>query len=147
MLENASKFTVGLEADFGAVFEFGFDFDFGIAGDFAIDFWHREATFVIGDEFAVAFDDFWVDESGEIRVVFVFKIVANDDDAAIDAHLRGGHGGRKLVRVLFFPIERKFAHVGDDFLNFIINYANFGGFLAKSRIGSGDDFFHSVIIS
>lgn len=44
------------------------------------------------------------------------------------------------MRVGFFPIEGSFGHFGDDVFDLVGNLPNFGGFLAKTRIWSSDDF-------
>ena len=102
--EGAGEVIFGSQADFGAVFEEGFDLDFLGAGNEAVEFGNGEAAFVVGLGFAVGFDDFGVDEGGEGVFGFVLEVVADDDNALVDAELGGGHGGRELVGVLFFPL-------------------------------------------
>ncbi len=112
--ESAGEGIFGLDADGGAVFEEGFDFDFGGARNFAVNGGDGEATFVVDGGFAFGFDDFWVDEGGEGLVLFVVEVVADDDNAAVEAELGGGHGRREFIGVVFFPFERSLAHFGDD---------------------------------
>ena len=64
-------------------------------------------------------------------ILFVIKIVANDDNTTINAKLWGGHGSRELVRMLFFPSEGVFSHFGNNILDLVVDHAYFGGFLAK----------------
>ena len=142
VLEDAGELAVGFDADFGAVFEDGFDFDFLVAGNFAVDFRNGETALVIGKDFAVFFDDFWVDKGGKTGVFLVFEVVADDDDAFVHAHLRGGHGGGKFVRMTGFPVNRKLAHIGDDLLDFAVDASDFGRLLTQARVGGSDDFFH-----
>lgn len=92
--EGASEIIVGFDADFTTILELGFDFDFAGTGDETIDFGDREAAFVLGDGATFGADDFGIDEGGKGIVLFVIKIVTYDNDALIDTHLGGGHGGR-----------------------------------------------------
>ena len=64
-------------------------------------------------------------------VVFVVEIIADDDDAAIDAELWSGHGGGELVWVVLFPFKRVLIHLGDDIFDLIINNSDLGGFFAE----------------
>ena len=101
--QGAGEVIFGFQADFGAVFEEGFDLDFFGAGDEAVEFGNGEAAFVVGLRFAVGFDDFGVDEGGKGVFGLVLKIVADDDDALVDAELGGGHGGGEFIGVLLLP--------------------------------------------
>ncbi len=144
--KGAGEKTFGLQANFVAVLEKGFNFYLAGATDFAVDFWHRETAFEIGFDFAFGADDFGVDESGKMVIGFVIEVVADNDNALVDAELRGGHGGRKFVGVLFFPFEGFCDHVANDFLGFGGDFANFGGFSAETRVRSDDNVFHWYIL-
>lgn len=143
--KGAGEGIFGFDADGSAVFEEGFDFDFGGARDFAVDGGDREATFVVDGGFAFGFDDFWVDESSEGLVLFVVEVVADDDDTAVEAELRGGHGRREFVGVVFFPFEGSLAHFGDDGQGFVGDFVDLAAFLTEAWVGSGDDF-HTLIL-
>lgn len=140
MEQDAGEGAIGLDADFGAVFEEGFDFGLFGAGDKAVDFRNRETAFIVFFEFAFGFYDFGVDEGGKVVVLLVLHVVANDDDFLVDAHLGGGHGGRKFKGVTFFPVERELHHVGDDFFCIVGNPGDFGGFFSEARIRGSDNF-------
>ncbi len=144
--EGAGEGAFGFDADRSAVFEECLDLDFGGAFNEAVDEGNREATFVIFFGFAFGFDDFWVDEGGEVDVLFVFEVVTDDDNAAVKTELRGGHGSRKFVRVSFFPVEGSFAHVGDDVSSFFGDCVDLATFLTEARVGRRDNF-HELIIS
>ena len=101
--QGAGEVIFGFQADFGAIFEEGFDLDLFGTGNEAVEFGDGEAAFVVGLGFAVGFDNFGVDEGGEGVLGFVLEVVADDDDALVDAELGGGHGGGELVGVLFLP--------------------------------------------
>ncbi len=102
--EGASEGIFGFDADGSAIFKQGFNLDFGGAGNFAVDGGDGETALKVGDDFALGFDDFRVDEGGESFVFLIVEIVTNDDDATIEAELRRRHCRRKLVRVRFFPL-------------------------------------------
>ncbi len=142
--EGAGEEISGFDADFLAVFEEGFDFGFAGAADETINLGDGQTAFGLSDDFAFGFDDLGVNEGGEGILGFVVEVVANDDDALINAHLRGGHGGREFVRMSLFPVERKFDHVGNNFMGFISDVMNLGGFGTQARIGRGDDFSHNI---
>ena len=138
--EGASKRTFSFNTDRSAVFEEGLDTDFRRTGNEAVNFWDGETTFVILLELTVGFDDFWVEKSGEIAIFLVVEIVADDDDAAIEAELRGGHGGGKLKRMLLLPIERRLAHSGDNLGGLGGGAVDLATFLTQARVGGGDNF-------
>ena len=115
MEEGAGEGIFRFDADGGAVFKHCFDFDFAWAGNFAVNSGDGEAALEVGDDFAFGFDDFWVDECRESLVFLIVEVVADDDDAAVEAELWRSHRSRKLVGMGFFPFERSFAHFGDDF--------------------------------
>lgn len=144
--KGAGEKTFGLQTDFVAVFEKGFNFDLAGTTNFAVNFRHRETTFEIGFDFAFGADDLRIDESSKMVIGFVVEVVADNNNALVDAELRGGHGGRKFVGVLFFPFERFCDHVANDFLGFGGDFANFGGFSAETRVRSGDNVFHWYIL-
>lgn len=144
--KGAGEKTFGLQTDFVAVFEKGFNFDLAGTTNLAVNFWDGETAFEIGFDFAFGADDFGVDEGGKMVIGFVVEVVADNDDALVDAELRGGHGGRKFVGVLFFPFEGFCDHVANDFLGFGGDFANFGGFSAETRVRSGDNIFHWYIL-
>ncbi len=62
-------------------------------------------------------------------VFFVIEIVANDNNAFINAELGGGHGGRKFKFVLLFPVSAIFAHGSDNVLDLFVDSADLGRFL------------------
>ena len=93
MQKGASEKIFSLEAYFMAVFEQSFNLNFLGSTDKAVDFRNGQATFVVFDDFAVGFDYFGIDEGGKSVIILVAKVVAYDDDTAIDAKLGGGHGG------------------------------------------------------
>lgn len=146
VLKGAGEVAAGLNTNVGTVFEKSFDLALFGAGDEAVNFWNREATFVIFDGFAVGFDDFGVDEGSEVVFLLVVEVVADDNDALVNTKLRGGHSGGKLVWVIFFPVEGSFDHIFDDFMNFSINNADFLRLFAKAGIRGGDNF-HTYIIA
>ncbi len=111
--EGTGEVARGLEADFGAVFKESFNFNLMWAADESINLGDGEAAFLIFVDFALGADDFGVDKGSEMLVVFIVEVVTDDDNALILAHLRGGHSGRKFVRVLSFPSQGSGAHVGD----------------------------------
>ena len=121
VLKSAGEAAGGLDADFGAVNELGLDSDFVGAGDKAIDEGDGEAAFVVLDSAAVGLDNLWVDEGGKSGVRLVFEVVTDNDDALINAHLGGGHGGREFVGVIFFPVEASLSHVGDNLAGLVGN--------------------------
>ncbi len=98
-------------------------------------------------DFAFGADDFGVDQSGERLIVFVLKVVADDDDALIDAELRSGHGGGKFVRMLLFPLQGILNHIVDDSVGFVGDFADAGRFLAQAWVGGGNKFSHMIIIA
>ena len=103
--KDAGELAFGFDADFGAVFELGFDFGLMRAGNHTIDSRNRETAFVIFFDFTFGLDDFGVNQGSKGGVVFIIHVVPNDNNALILANLRGGHGGRELKGVRFFPIE------------------------------------------
>lgn len=127
--ECAGEKITSLEADFLSRGEDGFDFDFLGAFNEAVNARNREATFVIFNLFTLGANDFRVDEGGEILVVFVFEIVANDDDALVNTDLWSGHSGGKFVRVSLFPSNGNVDHVANRIEHLGGNLANFGRFL------------------
>ena len=139
--QGAGEVIFGFQADFGAVFEEGFDLDFFGAGNEAIEFGDGETAFVVGLGFAVGLDDFGVDEGGEGVFGFILEVVADDNNALVDAELGGGHGGGELIRVLFFPFQGSGGHIGDDLVGFIGDFADTAGFLAQAGVRRGDDGF------
>ena len=141
--QGAGEIIFGSQADFGAVFEEGFDLDLFGAGNEAVEFGDGEAAFVVGLGFAVGFDDFGVDEGGEGVFGFVFEVVADDNNALVDAELGGGHGGGELVGVLLFPLQGSGGHIGDDLVGFVGDFVDTAGFLAQAGVRSGDDGFES----
>lgn len=126
--ESAGEEAFGFEANFAAVFEQGFDFDFARATDAAINFRDREAAFKISFGLAFGADDLGVDEGGEVIVGFVFEIIADDNNALVNAELWRSHGGRKLIRMLLFPLEGASNHIANNFAGFVGDFANFGRF-------------------
>ena len=90
---SAGEKIGGFEANFGAIFELSFDAGFGGARNFAINGWHRKAAFVIFDNFAFGFDNFGIQESSEVGIVFVIHVFANNNDALIVAKLWCSHRG------------------------------------------------------
>lgn len=142
--KGASEEAFGFEADFVAVFEEGFDFGFAGAADAAIDLGDREATLIVSLDFAFGADDFGVNEGSEMTVLLVVKVVADDNDALVDAELGRSHGGREFIRVLFFPVERTFNHIRNNRAGFVGDLANFGGFGAETGVGGGNNWFHCI---
>ncbi len=136
--KGAGEITTGLEADFGAVFELSFDLDFVRASDDAVNFWYGKTTFVIGLGATFGADDFGVDEGGEGGMIFVFEVIAHNNNALILAELRSGHGGGNFVGVKRLPGEGRFDHVGDDFVGFVSDFTDTGGFGTQARIWGGN---------
>ncbi len=99
------------------------------------------------DEFAFGADDFWVNESGESLLIFVVEIVADDDNALVNANLRGCHGSGKFIGMLIFPIQRKRNHIGDDLMSLVGDGADASRFLTEARVWSGDNIVHIDIIT
>lgn len=96
-------------------------------------------------DFAVSFDDFRIDKSGEGGVFLVVEVITNNNDTLINAELRGGHSGREFVRVVFFPVKRAFYHVGNNLASFVGNFGDFRGLGAETRVGSSNNI-HDIII-
>ena len=143
--QGAGEIIFGSQADFGAVFEESFDLDFLGAGDETVEFGNGEAAFVVGLGFAVGLDDFGVDEGGEGVFGFVLEVVADDDNALVDAELGSGHGGGELVGVLLLPLQGGGGHIGDDLVGFIGDFADTAGFLAQAGVRGGDDGFEGGV--
>lgn len=143
--QGAGEVVFGSQADFGAVFEERLDLDLFGAGDQTVEFGDGEAAFVVGLGFAVGFDDFGVDEGGEGVFGLVLKIVADDDDALVDAKLGGGHGGGELIGMLFFPFQGSGGHIGDDLVGFVGDVADAARFLAQAGVRGGDDGFEGGV--
>ena len=138
--EGAGEGVLGFDADFAAIGEVGFNFYFGGARDEAVNEGNREATFVVGGGFTFGLDNFGVDEGGEGVVFFVFKVVTDDDDAAVDSELRGGHGGGELVGVRLFPEKGSIDHVGDELLETgVVKIFYFSRTSAKAGVGGSDN--------
>lgn len=142
--KGSSEVAASFDTDFGAVFEDGFDFGFRWATNKAVNIGDGEAAFLVDLRFAFSANDFWVDESGKRLIIFIIEVVANNNNALVLAKLGGGHGSRKLVRVLIFPVKRGGNHVGNKFASFVGNFVDFGGFVAQTRVGSGDNFSHII---
>lgn len=140
--ESASEEAFGLEADFVTIFEEGLHFNLMGAGDAAVDFGNRETAFVINFFFTFGTDDLGVDEGGEMLVFFVVEVVADDDNALVDAELRGGHSSREFVGVVFLPVEGAFNHIRNNRAGFVGDFTNFDGFGAETGVGSGNNWFH-----
>lgn len=145
--ESAGEGAFGFDTDGGAVFKEGFDFNFSGAFDEAVDGGDGKAAFVVFFEFAVGLDDFWVDEGGEVQVFLVVEVVTDDDDAAVEAELGGGHGGGEFKGVRFFPSDGSLAHFGDDVGDFGSDFIDLAAFLTKARVGGRDDFHIIYIIA
>lgn len=141
--EDAREEAVGFEADFLAIFELGFDFGLVGATNETVDFGDREAAFVIFGDFAFGADNFGVDEGGKRVVFLIVEVVADDDNAFIDAELRGGHSGRKFVGVFLFPGERGIDHIGNNLASFVVDFADARGFGAQTGVGSSNNRFHN----
>lgn len=74
-------------------------------------------------------------------VVFLgFHIVTYDNNALINAHLRGGHGGRELKGVVFFPVKGKFDHISDNLFGFIGDEFDFLRLLTQTWIRGSNNF-------
>ena len=141
MHKGASEEIGCLEANFGAVFELGLNANFGWAGNFAVNGRNREAAFVIVEDFALGFDNFWVKQWNKSGIILIAHVFTDNNDALIVAKLWGSHSGRKLEFVLIFPINTGLNHLFDDFGNFWVVYFGLSGFFAQARIWCSDDCF------
>lgn len=143
--EGAGKFVGSFNTYFGTIFELGFNANFRVAWDLTINKGNREAAFEIFDNFTFLFDYFWVYEGREGSICFVVHAVADNDEALIDAELRGSHSGRELVGMRFFPFEAGIDHCLDHIFNFISNIVDLLRLLTKSWVRRFNNF-HILIL-
>ena len=143
--KSASEFIGSFNAYLSAIFEFSFDANFRVAWDLTINKWNRKTAFEIFDNFTFLFDDFWVDKGSEGSICFVIHTVADNNQALVNAELRGSHSGRELVGVRFFPFEAGIDHCLDHIFNFIGNIVDLLRLLTKSWVRRFNNF-HILIL-
>src|SRR5579859_2735685 len=139
VLENACQKAFGGNTELAAGRILGTDAHFVIAGNLAVYVRHAEAAFIIFLYFTLVLGNDRIDEYRERFVIFVVKIVTDDDDTQRLVDLDRGEGDTNFVLAAIFPIDGRRLHIFDELRNFGGDNADFFRSFAEVLVGQGDN--------